>query len=65
MSDTIVYEHPLTEKMRCYLRIEQLKNQLLAYLNVDNSDLFKPFFGLMFSLAEQVDRGELKKRVNP
>jgi len=63
MSDTIVYEHPLTEKTRCYLRIEQLSEQVLAYRNIEQPRLFKPFFELLFSLAEQIDRGELKKEL--
>lgn len=63
MSDTIVYEHPLTEKIRCYLRIEHLSDQILGYRDIDDAQLFKPFFGLLFSLAEQIDRGELKKEL--
>jgi len=63
MSDTIVYEHPLTEKIRCYLRIEHLSAQILSYRDIDDAQLFKPFFGLLFSLAEQADRGELKKEL--
>jgi len=63
MSDTIVYEHPLTEKTRCYLRIENLSDQLLSYRHISDALLFKPFFSLLFSLAEQIDRGELKKEL--
>lgn len=63
MSDTIVYEHPLTEKIRCYLRIEHLSDQIIASQSADDPLLFKPFFNLLFSLAEQVDRGELKKEL--
>ncbi|MCG7533245.1 cell division protein ZapD [Psychrobium sp. MM17-31] len=63
MSETIIYEYPLTEKIRCYLRIENLSDQLLSYKAVQQPELFKPFFGLLFSLAEQFDRGELKKEL--
>jgi len=63
MSDTIVYEHPLTEKMRCYLRVEYLSDQLLAYRDIDGTESFRPFFALLFSLAELLDRGELKKEL--
>ena len=63
MSDTIVYEHPLTEKVRCYLRIEHLSDQILAYQDIEDAQLFKPFFNVLFSLAEQIDRGELKKEL--
>ncbi|MGB0898967.1 MAG: cell division protein ZapD [Psychrobium sp.] len=63
MSETIIYEYPLTEKVRCYLRIEHLSDQLLGFQSVEQPDLFKPFFGLLFSLAEQFDRGELKKEL--
>jgi len=63
MTETIIYEYPLTEKIRCYLRIEHLSEQLLSYKTIDNPHLFKPFFGLIFLLSEQVDRGELKKEL--
>jgi len=63
MSDTIVYEHPLTEKMRSYLRVEHLSEQLFTYRDIDDTELFKPFFNLLFSLAELIDRGELKKEL--
>lgn len=63
MTETIIYEYPLTEKIRCYLRIEQLSEQLLSYQNIEQPHLFKPFFGLLFSLSEQFDRGELKKEL--
>ncbi|MDP2562032.1 cell division protein ZapD [Psychrobium sp. 1_MG-2023] len=63
MSDTIIYEYPLTEKIRCYLRIEQLSKQLHAYQSLQQPELFKPFFSALFTLAEQVDRGEFKKEL--
>lgn len=63
MSETIIYEYPLTEKIRCYLRVEHLSDQLLSYQNIQQPEQFKPFFGLLFSLAEQFDRGELKKEL--
>jgi len=63
MSETIIYEYPLTEKIRCYLRIEHLSDQLLGYKAIDKPELFKPFFGLLFALSEQFDRGELKKEL--
>lgn len=63
MSETIIYEYPLTEKIRCYLRVEHLSDQLLSYKAVENPELFKPFFNVLFALTEQFDRGELKKEL--
>lgn len=63
MSDTIIYEHPLNEKIRSYLRIEYLAEQIVHYRTFDNSIGFKPFFDSLFSLAELVDRGEIKKEL--
>lgn len=63
MTETIIYEYPLTEKIRGYLRIEHLSEQLLSYKTIDNPVLFKPFFSLLFTLSEQFDRGDLKKEL--
>ena len=63
MSDIIIYEYPLSEKVRSYLRIEQLGQQLLAYRDLDQLHLFKPFFSHLFCLHEQIARGELKKEL--
>jgi len=63
MTDTIIYEYPLTEKIRGYLRIEHLSEQLFNYKTIDNPVLFRPFFSLLFTLSEQFDRGELKKEL--
>lgn len=61
MPETIIYEYPLTEKIRCYLRVEHLSDQLLSYKTAQSAELFKPFFTVLFSLSEQFDRGDLKK----
>ena len=61
MSDSITYEHPLSEKIRSYLRIEYLADQIIYYRNFVDNNGFKPFFDLLFSLADLVDRGEIKK----
>ncbi|NRA69985.1 MAG: cell division protein ZapD [Gammaproteobacteria bacterium] len=63
MSDIIIYEHPLNEKIRSYLRIEYLAQQIDRFRKLDSTAGFKPFFDCLFSLAELVDRGELKKEL--
>ena len=57
MSDTIIYEHPLSEKIRCYLRIEHLAEQINQLSACQQSAGFKPFFNALFSIAELVERG--------
>jgi len=64
MSDTIIYEHPLSEKIRCYLRIEHLAEQIEQLSACQQSVSFKPFFNALFSIAELVERGELKQELN-
>jgi len=63
MSDTIVYEHPLSEKIRCYLRVEHLADQIDKFGSCPQGSGFKPFFAALFTLSEIVDRGELKKEL--
>ena len=63
MSDTIVFEHPLSEKVRHYLRIEYLANQIERLQSVADTELIKPLFYSLFALTEVIDRGEIKKEL--
>lgn len=63
MSDIILYEHPLNEKVRCYLRIEQLAQELEQYKHNVCADTYKPFFNTLFAISELLDRGELRKEL--
>ncbi len=56
----IEYEFPLNEKIRTYLRIESLLTRIQeSRQELNPSSLFQ-FFNALFSIAEVIERGDLK-----
>lgn len=56
----VVYEHPLEEKMRVYLRIEALLKQLEAGCICIDSIRYPIFFGGLFNLLDLLERTDLR-----
>lgn len=55
-----IYEHPLNEKFRNFLRIEYLFNQIDSCGNLEKITDYLPFFDSLFALAELLDRNDLR-----
>jgi len=60
MSTTILFEHPLNEKMRTWLRIEFLLKQLDASKNITEHLGALTFFRNIADLLDVFERGELR-----
>ena len=48
----ILYEHPLNEKMRTYLRLEHLLNQLQNLTSLENEWQQQAFFNVLFEVID-------------
>jgi len=59
-----VFEFPLKEKVRNYLRLEQLLGQLKSTANVDNTQLQMVFFEQLFELLDLIERLDLRSDMN-
>ncbi|MDX1537685.1 cell division protein ZapD [Arsukibacterium sp.] len=62
MTDTtaIVYEHPLNEKIRTYLRLEFLFQQVHCQLALADENQQQSFFTNLFALIEVMDRNDVR-----
>ncbi|WP_371373530.1 cell division protein ZapD [Thalassotalea aquiviva] len=59
MSD-ILYEHPLNERIRNYLKLEQLFVQARSSLDQDISSGFALFFNSIFAILDTLDRTDTR-----
>jgi len=60
MSTTILFEHPLNEKMRTWLRIEFLLQQLQTCRHISDHTSALTFFRNVADLLDVFERGELR-----
>lgn len=63
MSDditTIIFEHPLNEKMRSWLRIENSLIQINSFHAIDSLPTALSFFRAISEFIEVLDRGEIR-----
>ena len=63
MSDditTIIFEHPLNEKMRSWLRIENSSIQINSFSAIDSLPTALSFFRAISEFIEVLDRGEIR-----
>lgn len=60
MNNYVLFEHPLNEKMRTWLRIEFLIQQLSSHLPVDSYDTALHFFRNTGDLLDVLERGEVR-----
>lgn len=60
MSNELIFEHPLNEKIRTYLRVETLFTQLqhLKAEQVDDANHMQSFLRILFDLNDVLDRCE-------
>ena len=56
----LIYEHPLNEKLRTYLRLEQLLTQLQQLTSLDSEWQQQAFFNVLFDLIEVLDRNDIR-----
>jgi cell division protein ZapD len=56
----LIYEHPLNEKLRTYLRLEYLLNQLLSLNALETEWQQQAFFNALFDLIEVLDRTDIR-----
>lgn len=56
----LIYEHPLNEKVRTYLRVEHLFNQLQQLLALENEWQQQAYFNTLFDLIEILDRNDIR-----
>ncbi|MDP5142042.1 cell division protein ZapD [Rheinheimera baltica] len=56
----ILYEHPLNEKMRTYLRLEHLHNQLQNLTSLENEWQQQAFFNVLFEVIDVLDRNDIR-----
>jgi len=63
MSTTVLFEHPLNEKMRTWLRIEFLLKQLSASQNIVDHLGALTFFRNAAELLDVFERGELRTEI--
>ncbi len=60
ISNVIVYEHPLTERIRTYLRLEYLFRRFEWLMNRDHTIEHHFCFSTVFEIAEVASRADLK-----
>ena len=57
---TILYEHPLNERIRNYLKLEQLFTQVNACASADILTNHQVFFNALFALIDTLDRSDIR-----
>ncbi|GGW55364.1 cell division protein ZapD [Alishewanella tabrizica] len=60
MTAEIIYEHPLNEKIRTYLRIEHLLSQLSAFSPAAEQPQQLSFFTSLFALLDALERNDIR-----
>lgn len=58
--NSVVYEHPLNEKVRLLMRLELLFTQLSAHQDVSEQIHIQPFFSALFSTIEVLERNDIR-----
>ncbi|GAA5139197.1 cell division protein ZapD [Thalassotalea piscium] len=56
----ILYEHPLNERIRSYLKLEQMFTQLKASITVDAKVSYHIYFNAMFSIIDTLERNDIR-----
>lgn len=60
VSPTVLFEHPLNEKMRTWLRIEFLLQQLHGQRALSETAIALTFFRTVSDLLDVLERGEVR-----
>ncbi|MCB5228081.1 cell division protein ZapD [Alishewanella sp. 16-MA] len=56
----LIYEHPLNEKIRTYLRVEHLFTQLNSLADLENEAQQLSYFSALFTLIDVLDRHDIR-----
>ncbi|QDP00359.1 cell division protein ZapD [Thalassotalea sp. PS06] len=56
----ILYEHPMNERIRSYLRLEQLFEQVHGSLGDDFENSYPLFFNALFAILDTLDRHDIR-----
>ena len=57
---TILYEHPLNERIRNYLKLEQLFSQVHCCAKADIQSNHQVFFNALFAIIDTLERSDIK-----
>lgn len=57
---TILYEHPLNERIRNYLKLEQLFEQVNGCADSDISTSHQVFFNALFAIIDTLERSDIR-----
>lgn len=57
---TILYEHPLNERIRNYLKLEQLFKQVASCAHADISISHQVFFNALFAIIDTLERTDIR-----
>ena len=63
MSDTILYEHPLNERVRVFIRLETIYSQIDELLGYDSPLQTRSIIALIGDLLAIIQRGDLKSEM--
>lgn len=58
--NTILYEHPLNERMRNYLKLEQLFVQATSCLQYDVNVSYTTYFNALFAIVDTLERSDIR-----
>lgn len=58
--NSVVYEHPLNEKVRLLMRLELIFDQLEAHKDVSKKINIQPFFKFLFDAIEVLERNDIR-----
>lgn len=56
----VIYEHPLNEKQRTFMRVEHLFGQLMSCKALQFDHQFQVFFDALFAMMDMLDRSDLR-----
>ena len=61
MSESVIYQFPLNESIRTYLRIEQLFQRCTLAMDYQSEQAGLSFFGALFDLLELLERSDIRQ----
>ncbi|MFT4925557.1 MAG: cell division protein ZapD [Phenylobacterium sp.] len=60
----VIYEHPLNEKLRTFMRVEQLFVQVNSCKDLQHEFQYVAFFDSLFALIDLLDRHDIRAELN-
>ena len=56
----VIYEHPLNEKLRTFMRVEHLFVQINGCKSFQHESQYSSFFGSLFALIDLLERNDIR-----